>query len=49
MKAALYARVSQDKQRENYSISTQLEAMRDYCARNKIDIVSIMWKATGGW
>ena len=39
MKAALYARVSQDKQRENYSIPTQLEAMREYCAKNDLDIV----------
>ena len=39
MRAALYARVSQDKQRENYSIPTQLEAMREYCAKNDLEIV----------
>jgi len=39
MRAALYARVSQDKQRENYSIPTQLEAMREYCQRNGWNIV----------
>ena len=39
MKEALYARVSQDKQRENYSIPTQLDAMREYCDRSKLDIV----------
>lgn len=39
MRAAIYARVSQDKQRENYSIPTQLEAMREYCARNNLDVV----------
>ena len=39
MKAALYARVSLDKQRENYSIPTQLAAMREYCIRNIWGIV----------
>jgi site-specific DNA recombinase len=39
MKAGLYSRVSQDKQRENYSIPTQLEAMREYCTRNKWEVV----------
>ena len=38
MRAALYARVSQDKQRENYSIPTQLEAMREYCAKSGLEI-----------
>jgi len=38
MRATLYARVSQDKQRENYSIPTQLEAMREYCAKNDLEI-----------
>lgn len=39
MRAALYARVSQDKQRENYSIPTQLEAMREYCVKNSLGVV----------
>jgi len=39
MKAALYARVSLDKQRENYSIPTQLEAMREYCQRNNWEVI----------
>ncbi len=39
MRAALYARVSQDKQRDNYSIPTQLEAMREYCQRNNWQVV----------
>lgn len=39
MKAGLYARVSLDRQRENYSIPTQLEAMRDYCAKSGLEVV----------
>lgn len=31
MKAGLYARVSSEEQAEGYSISAQLEAMRDFC------------------
>ena len=39
MKAALYGRVSLDKQLGNYSISTQLEAMREYCTRNNWEVI----------
>lgn len=39
MRAALYARVSLDKQRENFSIPTQLEAMREYCQRDNWPVV----------
>ena len=39
MKAALYARVSLDRQRQNYSIATQLEAMRGHCSLNNWEVV----------
>ncbi len=40
MKAALYVRVSHDKQRENFSIATQLEAMRSYVAANDLEVAA---------
>ena len=40
MKAALYARVSLDKQRGNFSIPTQLEAMRKYATDNGLSIAA---------
>jgi len=40
MKATLYARVSQDKQRDNFSSPTQLEAMRQYASTNGLEVVT---------
>ncbi len=39
MRAAIQARVSDPKQKENFSIPTQLEAMREYCVKNNWEIV----------
>jgi DNA invertase Pin-like site-specific DNA recombinase len=39
MKAAIYARVSSDKQDVDLSISAQLRALREYAERNKFEIV----------
>jgi len=39
MRAALYPRVSDRKQKDNFSIPTQLEAMREYCIKNNLEIV----------
>ena len=39
MKAALYARVSSEKQDMDLSISAQLKALREYAARNGYDVV----------
>ena len=39
-KAVIYARVSsKDQEREGYSIPAQLKLLRDYAARNEIQIV----------
>jgi hypothetical protein len=40
MKAAPYAWVSQDKQRDNFSSPTQLEAMRQYASTNGLEVVT---------
>lgn len=40
MKAAIYARVSRDEQRENWSIPTQVEACRAYAERKGYEIVA---------
>jgi DNA invertase Pin-like site-specific DNA recombinase len=39
MKAALYARVSSEKQDVDLSITAQLKAMREYCTKNGYEIV----------
>lgn len=39
MKAALYARVSSEKQDVDLSISAQLKSLREYCARNGYEVV----------
>ena len=39
MKAAIYARVSSDKQDVDLSISGQLRGLRDYAVRNGYEIV----------
>ncbi len=39
MKAALYARVSSEKQDVDLSISAQLKALREYAARNGHEVV----------
>src|SRR5260221_9795549 len=37
--AAIYARVSDPKQENNYSIGTQLDGCRDYAKRNGITVI----------
>ncbi len=39
MKAAIYARVSSEKQDVDLSISAQLKALRDYAVKNGHDVV----------
>jgi len=39
-RAAIYARVSTKEQEEGYSIASQLELLRAYCAANGIEVVS---------
>lgn len=50
MKAALYARVSSEKQIYNFSISAQIDSMKEYCKNNKIEIYDIyVDEAEKGW
>lgn len=39
LRAALYERVSTDEQKYGYSIRTQIDALEEYCANNKMKIV----------
>ncbi len=39
MKAALYARVSTEDQAKNYSIPSQLEAMRKFASEHSLNVV----------
>ncbi len=38
MRAAIYARVSSDKQRENFSIVAQIQSCKQYCLKNNLSI-----------
>src|SRR4030066_255490 len=42
MRAAIYARVSSDKQDVDLSISAQLKALREYAIRNGHELVRVM-------
>ena len=42
MKAALYARVSSDKQDVDLSISGQLRNLREYALRNGYEIIRVL-------
>jgi DNA invertase Pin-like site-specific DNA recombinase len=39
MRAALYARVSSERQEKEHSIGSQLAALREYAAKNGMEIV----------
>ena len=39
MRAAIYGRVSTDKQEKEHTIGSQLEALRAYAAKNQMEIV----------
>jgi site-specific DNA recombinase len=39
MRAAIYARVSSERQEKEHTIGSQLEALRAYAAKNKMEIV----------
>lgn len=48
--AALYARVSSEKQVDNFSISAQVDQMKEYCTKNNIKIYDIYIDAAEkGW
>lgn len=50
MKAALYARVSDERQVENFSISAQINLLTDYCTKNNIEIYNTyIDEAQKGW
>jgi site-specific DNA recombinase len=39
MRAALYARVSSERQEKEHTIGSQLAALREYAAKNGMEIV----------
>jgi site-specific DNA recombinase len=50
LRAALYARVSSDRQVYNFSISAQIDLMKEYCSNNDIEISDIyIDEAEKGW
>jgi site-specific DNA recombinase len=50
MKAAIYARISDEKQIDNFSISAQVKLLQDYCKKNNIEVYNIyIDEAEKGW
>jgi len=52
MRAAIYARVSSERQEKEHTIGSQLEALRAYAAKNGMDVVENLPAndpAVAGW